>query len=116
MKSSMPFLANSKKTKKSTPSANPKNFLTPILTFTQSWPTKLVSLSLGIAGLLNTSCKDNKKLGLEKHLIDNPAGVYLVDSLKVNVQTVRIDNPSTKNQYRFIVGEFVDPFMGKLKA
>lgn len=49
-------------------------------------------------------------------MIDNPAGVYMVDSFKVNVQTVRIDNPSTKNQYRIIVGEFVDPFMGKLKV
>jgi hypothetical protein len=53
---------------------------------------------------------------LDGQLIDHPSGVYYVDTFQVEVETVRIDVPSTKNQPHVMVGYYDDPTFGRIKA
>lgn len=95
--------------------AKQKNSRTPISTSIQSWPTSLASLALGIA-LISISCKESKKLSLEKQLQPNASGIVAVDSFNISVETVRIDKPSTKNKPHLIIGSYKDPVFGKIYA
>lgn len=92
-----------------------KNSRTLISTSTQSWPINLASLAFGIA-LISTSCKESKKLSLEKQLLPNASGIVAVDSFSIYVETVRIDKPSTKNKPHIVVGCYTDPDFGKIYA
>src|SRR5881392_3443834 len=105
MKFSMPFSQNSRKKKRLTLLERLKNSRTPISTFIQSWPTNLASLAFGIA-VLTTSCKESKKLSLEKHLQPNASGIVAVDSFQIAVETVKIDTPSTKNGPNLVMGHY----------
>lgn len=92
-----------------------KNSLTLTSTFTQSWPTKLVSLAFGLV-LLSTSCKESKKLSLERQLEPNASGIVAVDSFRISVETVVIDTPSTKNKPHIIIGDYTDTDFGEIHA
>ena len=86
-----------------------------ISTYTLNWPVNLVSLFLCFTSFFY-SCKDPKKVSLERQVIDNPTGIAFTDTFSVNVETVRIDTPSTKNQYHLMLGKFNDDVLGEISA
>lgn len=84
-------------------------------TYTLNWPVNLVSLFLCFTSFFY-SCKDPKKVSLERQVLDNPTGIAFTDTFAVKVETVRIDTPSTKNQYHLLLGKFNDDVLGEISA
>ena len=83
--------------------------------YTLNWPVNLVSLFLCFTSFLY-SCKDPKKVSLERQVLDNPTGIAFTDTFTVKVETIRIDTPSTKNQYHLLLGKFNDDVLGEISA
>ena len=84
-------------------------------TYTLNWPVNLVSLFLCFTSFFY-SCKDPKKVSLERQVLDNPTGIAFTDTFAVKVETVRIDTPSTKNQYHLLLGKFNDDVLGEISS
>lgn len=92
-----------------------KVLLRTISTYTLNWPVNLVSLFLCFTSFFY-SCKDPKKVSLERQVLDNPTGIAFTDTFAVKVETVRIDTPSTKNQYHLLLGKYNDDVLGDIIA
>jgi hypothetical protein len=84
-------------------------------TYTLNWPVNLVSLFLCFTSFFY-SCKDPKRVSLERQALDNPSGIAFTDTFAVKVETVRIDTPSTKNQYHLLLGKFNDDVLGEISS
>jgi len=84
-------------------------------TYTLNWPVNLVSLFLCFTSFFY-SCKDPKKVSLERQVLDSPTGIAFTDTFAVKVETVRIDTPSTKNQYHLLLGKFNDDVLGDISS
>jgi hypothetical protein len=86
-----------------------------ISTYILNWPVNLVSLFLCFTSFFY-SCKDPKKVSLERQVLDNPTGIAFTDTFAVKVETVRIDTPSTKNQFHLLLGKFTDDVLGDISS
>lgn len=84
-------------------------------TYILNWPVNLVSLFLCFTSFFY-SCKDPKRVSLERQALENPSGIAFTDTFAVKVETVRIDTPSTKNQYHLLLGKFNDDVLGEISA
>ncbi len=84
-----------------------------ITTCTTNWPVNLVSFLFCVSSIFY-SCKDPKKVSLQRQVLDNPSGIVFVDTFDVKVETVRIDTPSTKNIPHLFVGNYKDALLGDI--
>jgi len=92
-----------------------KVFRKSISTFTASWPVKLASVVFCVSSVF-FSCKDPKKVSLERQVLENASGISYVDSFSVKVETISFDTPSTKNQVHLLVGSYSDAMLGNITS
>jgi hypothetical protein len=80
-----------------------------------SWPVKLTSFVFCV-GSLFYSCKDPKRVSLERQVLENASGIAFVDTFSIKVETICIDTPSTKNQAHLLVGSYTDALLGTIQS